>query len=286
MTGKVTIDDLAREADCSPTQISRTLNGRPGVAPEMRTRILAAAKRLNYRNMANNHQIRVAVVISQLSGKFSSRLLQNVMNAAFELGWICLFFDERRLDTLDYFLFDGVISSVSDRKWVQKWVKERNQPLVMLNSYGLSFDHVCSVDPGRDDEAELVLRHLKSLGHRKIARVHFVDTGEENYHRGEKEFLDAAARLNLGDSARNFQFTRPMTHEDGLRFVLSQNFTAIYMIHQNLAALSAEIIQNAGYRIPEDVSLVTYEVQNISRFLSPPHTTIDFDYHSCPPGIG
>lgn len=119
---------------------------------------------------------------------------------------------------------------------------------------------------------------LKQLGHRKIARVHFVSPEEVTYHRGQREFLRAAAELNLGDSVRNFQFVEPHTLKSGLLSVLKQGFTAVYMIHQNLAVPAARAILDAGYRIPDDVSLVTYELPEISCHQSPPHTTLDFDY--------
>ena len=33
-----------------------------------------------------------------------------------------------------------------------------------------------------------------------------------------------------------------------------------------------------GWRVPEEVSLVTYELPRLSENLTPPHTTLDFDY--------
>ncbi len=269
------MDDLAREAGSSRTVVSRVFNGKSNVSAEVRARILETAKKLNYRNMANNHQIRIGLVISGFTGEYGVRIVRAVMDAAYELGWICLPFERRNLKGLDHLFLDGVVSMIIDQKFVRRWDKQ-NLPLVMMNSYTDPVEHICSVDPDRIQEAELVLNHLKSLGHRKIAHIYLSNPAIQ--HRGCDEFLQVAARLNLGDSAVNFEYPDDEPLEKILPEILKQGFTAIFMIHQNLALRSVKIIQNAGYRIPEDVSLITYERKEVSEYMTPPLTTIDYDY--------
>ena len=278
MPGKITMEDLAREAGCSRPQVSRAFNGKPNVAPEVRERVLAAAKRLNYRNTANRRQIRIAVITQSIGSIYGSVMLDALMKQACERTWVCHIVHEQFIHTISDYFYDGAISLIFNDSWARKWAEERTTPLVMVNSYGTALDKVCSVDPDSYDGSCLVLRHLKRLGHRKIARVHIVGPGEVTYHRGQNEFLRAAAELNLGDSVRNFQFVEQSTLKSGLLSVLEQGFTAVYMIHQSLAVPAAKVILDAGYRIPEDVSLVTYELNGISAHLMPPHTTLDFDY--------
>lgn len=276
--GKVTMEDIAREAGCSRPQVSRAFNGKPNVAPEVRERVLAAAKRLNYRNTANRHQIRIAVIVQSIGGSYTQMVLNALLENACKRNWVCHIMHEQFLHTVSDYFYDGVISLIFNDSWARKWVEERTTPLVMVNSYGTAFDKICSIDPDSYEGSCLVLRHLKQLGHRKIARVHFVSPEQVTYHRGQSEFLKAAAEFNLGDSVRNFQFVGLNTLESALLSVLEQGFTAVYMIHQNLAVPAARVILDAGYRIPDDVSLVTYELPEISCHLSPPHTTLDFDY--------
>ena len=282
VTRKVTMEDLAREAGCSRPQVSRTFNGKANVAPEVRARILNAAARLNYRNTANRHQVRIAVIAQGIGGIYSQRMLDALINESAGRNWICQIIPETSLKSVSPYFYDGVVSLIYNQAWARTWVEERSIPLVMVNSYGTVFDRICSVDPDPLQESRIVLRHLKKLGHRKIARVHFVSEMQTTYRRGEKEFLQAAAQLNLGDSVRNFQLSSPQEMErwETFRSILSEKFTAVYMIHQSLAVHAAKFIQEAGYRIPEDCSLVTYELPGISEYLTPPHTTVDFDYET------
>ena len=276
MTRKVTMTDLALVAGCSRSQVSRALNGKANVAPEVRAQVLAAAAKLNYRNTANRHQIRIAVIIQRIGGAYGQQMVDALINAAAGRKWICQIIQERSLDQVSPYFFDGVVSLIYNNSWARKWIEERAIPLVMVNSYGTVFDQVYSVDPDSCQGSRIVLRYLKELGHRKIARIHFVDEEQSAYHRGEKEFLDAAAQLNLGDSVRNFQISFPQISKrwEAFRAVLAEDFTAIYMIHQHLAIPAANFIQEAGYRIPEDVSIIGFDDVPMCDMMVPPLSTM------------
>ena len=219
------------------------------------------------------------MIVRDTSGMYGPLMLDALVKNACARKWVCHTVFEQNIHEIPDCFYDGAVSLIFNKDWARKWVEERATPLVMINSYGTAFDKICSIDPDSSDGSRIVLQHLQQLGHRRIARIHFVDAEEEKYRRGQAEFLREAARLKLGDSVRNFQFVLSETSlEDGIKAVLSQGFTAIHMIHQSLGIPAAKIIQDAGYRIPEDVSLVTFELPRISCYLTPAQTTIDFDY--------
>jgi len=272
MGQKMTMAELAKEIGCSRSQVSRALNGRPNVAPEIRAKVLAAAERSNYRNSSNRHRIRIACISDHFSGYFIPQIFEHIQLEAASLGWECNVLGDIANDEF----YDGVISAVYKEKWAREWGATRNLPLVMLNSYASNSDYICSVEPDPFDEAELVLRHLKELGHRKIARMHMV-TQAETAHRGRFEFLQAAQQLQL-PWAENIELTNDLEWPAAFRDVLGRGFTAAYVIHQHQAARAASVLQKLGVRIPEDFSLITYELPEISEYLTPPHTTVNFDF--------
>lgn len=270
--------DLAREVGCSQTQISRVFNGQPKVSPELRSRVLEIAQKMNYRNQANNHLIRIGFIEDAFNSFYSSNLLYHVMKCTNKLHWNCIPIDITNSNILNHFLFDGIISNVLNKSWIYELSASQNLPLVMINSYDFPLEKVCSVNPDEENATELILKHLKELGHRKIVRVHLSDV--ETAHRGRNSFLRSAAKLNLAGSVVNCEDSLEKPLEDILLPLIQQGFTAIYMIHQHLALPAARIIQQAGYRIPEDISLVTYEIEGISESLYPAHTTLAFDYEA------
>jgi DNA-binding LacI/PurR family transcriptional regulator len=60
--------------------------------------------------------------------------------------------------------------------------------------------------------------------------------------------------------------------------LLNEKFTAFFVVHQEMALRASAALRELGVRCPEDVSLITYEVDDVSEFLNPPHTTLDFNY--------
>lgn len=277
MRRKITIYDLARLTDVSPTQVSRALNGMPKVAPEIRARILETAKKLNYRNMAKNHIPRIAVVTSG-ADLYNYRFLHCLFKEADERGWGCFVVSLSQIDKLTEYICDGVIAlSVMDN-FSTRWFQIAALPMVVINGYGFNIEGIPSVDPDRYDESYIVLKHLKELGHSRIARIHEFNVwnSEEGKRRGDEEFMRAASDLNL--PARNISFLNGEDWRNIFSSALKQGFTAFFVIHTYMAVRAQTTLISMGLRIPEEISLVTYEIEHVSSFLDPPATTLDFDY--------
>ena len=58
--------------------------------------------------------------------------------------------------------------------------------------------------------------------------------------------------------------------------------TAFFILHQSWAFQAVQLLKSQGYKIPQDISVVTYMRKEISEFCDPPLTTLDFDFD----GIG
>lgn len=276
MGRKITMQDLAREAGCSKSQVSRALNGLAEVSPEIRQRVLDAAIKADYRNLARNHVPTIALIIQQKADYFVMPMMEACLVEAERRNWGCQVIDSRQCAQLKEFFFDGAISTLFDQSWPRQWGTARSMPLVVINSYGFRPDHICSIDPDPLSEAMLVLSHLHGLGHRRIARIHIENPGQ-TYHRGGREFMRAAAALDLSGGVENLETTEPLSVAM-LQGLIDRGFTAFFVIHQYLAVPAAQMLAATGKKIPGEISLVTYEVPSISPYLSPPHTTVNFDY--------
>lgn len=117
---KVTMDDVAREAGCSRAQVSRMLSGKSYVAEELRVRIQAALKRMNYRNRANRHRIRLAIIVKELIGLFQNRLLDALMKDILRRKWECCIIPEQNKTLVSERFYDGAECSVYAREWARK----------------------------------------------------------------------------------------------------------------------------------------------------------------------
>ncbi len=280
MWKKVTLAELARELGCSESQASRALAGKPEVAPELRARVWEMAHRLNYRNLARNHRSRIAI-LGERGGVFNTVTLKALQEEGTRLNLAYVSLDQENLDLINEYFCDGVIAISYADGIARDWGKLSSQPLVIVNGYGLGLENICSVDPDSHDGNRRVLEHLAGLGHRRIARVCCMEIkrSERGRHRGSREFLKAAEQLKLTE-AEDVIVPNDVSLDEVIPPLLDRGITAVFMIHQHLAIPAATCIRRSGRRIPEDVSLVTYEIDYISEYLDPPHTTLEFDYRA------
>ena len=138
----------------------------------------------HYRNTANRHKVRIVVIVRDTSGMYGPLMLDALVKNACARKWVCHTVFEQNIHEIPDCFYDGAVSLIFNKSWARKWVEERATPLVMINSYGTAFDKICSIDPDSSDGSRIVLQHLQQLGHRRIARIHFVDAEEEKYRRG------------------------------------------------------------------------------------------------------
>ena len=276
---KVTMDDVAREAGCSRAQVSRMLSGKSYVAEELRVRIQAALKRMNYRNRANRHRIRLAIIVKELIGLFQNRLLDALMKDILRRKWECCIIPEQNKTLVSERFYDGAVCSVYAREWARKWAEERGMPLVMLNSYGTTFDNICSIDPDTYDESRRVLEHLKSLGHRRIAHV--------TTFKGER-FGDERAEAFLAEMAKRslpvktewiyrdecFRSGGPLVPFLERLFSEPERPTAVSCGNDLIALRVMTALERQGIRIPEEVSVIGYSDLSFGVACEPELTTI------------
>jgi LacI family transcriptional regulator, gluconate utilization system Gnt-I transcriptional repressor len=92
-SGRVTLQDVAREAEVSPITASRALRQERGVAPELVARVQAAVQRLGYvpdpaaRTLASQRSTQVPVLVPMLSNALFVDLLESVHRVLFPAGY-------------------------------------------------------------------------------------------------------------------------------------------------------------------------------------------------------
>ena len=279
MTKKMTMKQIAELAECSISQVSRVLNEKTSVSPEVRERVRKIAAKHHFRINITSHRVRLCFMKTRF-GYFIDELLAGVQKACAKRTWLLYTVDSISTPKeLGEHFFDGFFCSTNGEMFQQKWAKYQQTPLVMLNSYGLFGGEICSVEPDPFDESLQVLEHLKSLGHRKIARLNYCVESI----RGHDEFKCAAKKLRLTEviDAHDKVFSQERFLED-VRELISSGVTAFFILHQSWAFQAVQLLKSQGYKIPQDISVVTYMRKEISEFCDPPLTTLDFDFD----GIG
>ncbi len=286
-----TIKDVARNAGVSTATVSRVLSGRDRVSAEMRERVLGTVRRLDYRPNALAKSLRVAatrtlgLVISNVKNPFFTDVARAVEDAAGEKGYSVILGNadedpekERLyLDALLQRRVDGlIVSPARAESQLLSEVASSEIPLVFVDRSieGLEVP-VVRADGRR--AVENLVDYLVGLGHERLA---IISGPPEVVSGGERlaAFLSGmeAAGLPVGEEYVRFgNFRRESgaaAMDELLR--LPDPPTAVFAANNLMALGALQSVKRAGLKIPEDVSLASFDDVSWFELLEPPVTAI------------
>jgi LacI family transcriptional regulator len=182
-----TIKEVARRAKVSVGTVSNVLSGVVPVSPRLRQRVRAAIRELDYhanqvaRSLKVKQTNMLGMVVSDITNPFFPQLVRGAEDAALKQGYLLILFNtddrverERQvLSVLRSRRVDGVLLVVApgdgDVSHIRRTI-EAGTPVVSLDRIppGVTLDSV-SVDNVKG--AQVAVRHLITLGHRRIAII-------------------------------------------------------------------------------------------------------------------
>jgi DNA-binding LacI/PurR family transcriptional regulator len=290
----VTMDDVAREAGVSRALVSLVIRESPKVSEKRRTRVLAAAERLGYRpnvmarRLASRQTRTIGVLLDDLQNPFFPETVDGMFEAAEELGYQLLIGTGRRLaagerSAVNAFLehrADGIVLVSPRLKLAEILSIGRTTPTVLVarSVRASTLDSVANDDVAG---AKLALQHLAELGHTRIAHI---DGGRA-----------------AGGPPRRAGYLREMRQRGLAPWVVPGDFTeaagvcaaelllgadelptAVFAANDLVAAGALDRFEDAGLRVPEDISIVGYD----NTFLAALHHMSLTTIHQPRPEIG
>lgn len=280
-----TIYDVAREAGVSKSLVSLVLNDSELVSDAKREAVKVAIERLGYRpsraaaNLAADRTYTVGMVIDDYQNPWFVEVLHGVRVAMGPRGFHVAirehyWMGEKFVNAIDGFL-DTQVDALLIAAEPGHDFGHLGVPTVIEGTrlHGVEgADHVSS-----DQElgVGLVLRHLQSLGHRRIG--HVTGVGGAARHR-----RDAYVQVmnSIGEPAR-YAGERNATNEEGgyagtvelLR--RHPEITAVFAANDTMALGARAALREVGWEVPGDVALVGYDNSQLARSRFLDLTTID-----------
>jgi LacI family transcriptional regulator, repressor for deo operon, udp, cdd, tsx, nupC, and nupG len=285
-----TIQDVAKEAGVSVATVSRVLNNSPSVSPDTRKNVLAAIKTLNYqpnllgRNLRRMETRMILVLLPNISNSFYSKIVKGIEDVAHSNGYNIMLcntnLDKQReklyLDLLKNRLADGVIFMAPELNKKELNEIGKQFPVVQCCEYikGANVSHV-TID--NNQAAKKMVKHLISLGHKRIAMIScknkFVSTyeREEGYKKALEEcgIAPEASLIKYGD----FTFKSGL---DAMKQILnaSEKPTAVFTISDMMAIGAIKAIKSWGLKVPEDIAVAGFDNVSFASMYDPALTTI------------
>ena len=163
---KPTIRTLAEMTGCSTATVSRALKNAGNVRPEVRRKILAAARETGY----SAGSARVLIVCENL---FPSVWLDGILPPLIRnlrlLGFTAEIIEKEDIALIQDHNVAGALSIVHTDGLEKYWEKRHRIPLVKINSSGSHLGGIYSVTNDDQGGCRCMAEKLIELGHRKIA---------------------------------------------------------------------------------------------------------------------
>lgn len=297
MKKNITITEIAKIAGVSPSTVSLVLNGKPGVGPEARERVLKIARENSYKGITseginNKHKTLLFVniikhghILNKNHKAFIADYIDGAQQEAGNAGY------SLEVTAFDSFSPDGIVEHINnsfargavilgtelDEADLEHFLRA-HIPVVFI-------DLLCThmpydfVDMNNDSSVYNILLHLANMGHKDIGLV----TGKyktSNFLLREKSFEKTLGLLGLKFSRKRV-FTVDSTYEQAyadMSKILSKKPempSALFCVNDIVALGALKALRENGYSVPGDISLAGFDNLAMSSMADPPLTTVN-----------
>lgn len=278
---RVNIRDVAKAAGTSIASVSRCLNNISGVSPIIQKRVVEAARLLNYHRAFKRPRM-IAVIFPALASPnldlYMSQVIDALRKGIAARGYGCLMISPEDLELLNEPMLTGAVSFDFLLHVGQKLPLLKNIPLVCFNDAANPLEQVCNVHSNEYQGLALAMRHLHENNHRRIGLLYCgTDSGNKTTACRVRAFLEVAKLLNIENLVETQHWSGELTMFEAVGMLLRKNCTALVAAGESSEMMTIYTLKLFGKRIPEDVSLITYE-NTWSGYQTPRQTTIGQDF--------
>ncbi len=291
---KLTIVDVARLAGVSRSTVSRVVNGKDDVRPEVRTRVLQVIDETGFRPNASARSLvssRTGVigmvipwrVHALLDDPYFVRLIHGVSRASNAAGTtLSLFIFETEEQEAELYgrvvaprLVDGLILAAirNDDPLLDRVI---NSGLPVVSCGRVSHrDDFTWVDIDNFTGSRIAAQHLAGLGHRRIALISPPQDAMAGIHRHDG-FADGLreAGIELPDELVAFADWSEESGYQAMRQLMPHRPTGLYAASDTMAVGALRALREAGWKVPDDLAVVSFDGLSVSERTVPPLTTV------------
>jgi len=283
-----TIKDIAKALGISHSTVSRVLTGSKYVNEKTKEAVLNAVKELNYipnmsaRSLKIDKAYNIGVFFSTISNGTSPFVFQTVINSVYrnidkKYNVIVKGIDMYEENTINPKNYDGILvvsQKIGDDNFIRE-ILDKDIPIVVINR---KVNHnVINVYTDESVGAYKGVEELIKKGHKDIAIIEGSRNFDSTKMRREgylKAFNNYNINLNKS-LVLNGDFTVKSGYEKANELIeINEKFSAIFAFNDEMATGAIKAITEHGLKIPDDISILGFDGNEIGRFITPSITTI------------
>ena len=292
---EITIYDIAKQLDLSAATVSRALKDHPAINKITKKKIADLATKLGYRsnnfasNLRKQNTHTIGVIIHELRSQFMVAALAGIekittqANYDLIIGHSSEMYQKEAANALNFFhkRVDGVIASLAfDTKNLNHF-----DPFLKKGIPVVFFDRVFE-----DSEGTKVIINNRKAGYE--ATCHLID-------QGCKKIVHVTANLKRNVYAERLKGYRQALVKNGIpfkeKYLIINDLTeeasiqaakkisamrplpdGIFVTNDFCAAVIIQVLKESGIRIPQDIAVVGFNNDVISKIIEPKLTTINY----------
>ncbi len=290
MGSPVGLKALAKYVGLSPTTLSLVLNQSPvasSIPATTKRRIFAAAQKFNYRpnfvarSLRARRSFTLGVIVPEVSDGYASLVLSGIEDRLLEEGYFYFVVSHRhKPDLIQQYERLLLERSVEGLIAVDTPCREPlSIPVVSVSGHD-EVEGVTNIRVNHTRAAELALDHLLELGHRRIAYIKGQSFSSDTQVRWDA-IREACSRRGLSldpqlVSQLEGESPSPEPGYIATRKLLGAKtpFTALFAFNDMSAIGAIRALREAGFRVPEDISVIGFDDVWSAAFQNPALTTI------------
>ncbi len=288
--------EIAARVGVSAATVSLVLRGKPGVGKLTREKVLRAAAEMGYKKQQlpqKNVRPGIRFVLYKRHGAvvgdttFFSQLTESVNAEAERLGYdllITYFYGNQNIDeqisSMQKTSCAGILLLATEMHTADiAPFKKLGVPIVVIDSYfpDEDFDYI---QINNVYGAKHAVQYLISQGHSEIGYLSSSVT-IRNFHERQDGYLRGIKTIPvLNNSRQHIVKVAPTVdgaYSDMQKYLAAgpELPTAFFADNDLIAISCIRALRNAGYKVPEDVSIVGFDGISTSELLEPPLTTMN-----------
>jgi len=292
---EITIYDIARELRLAPSTISRALKSNKLIKASTTKKIVEKAEEMGYRHnnfassLRNQKSNTIGIVLHRLNSSFITSVLAGIEKVTAEAGYDIIIthsaenYEKEAKNVLNLFhkRVDGVIASLSFNTKNLDHFKpffEKNIPVIFFDRVEESSEqtHVI-IDNYKCGYT--ATKHLLEQGCRRI--VMLTSSLKRNvYGQRHRGYTDALADAGIGYN-KNLVLVKDLSEESAIAAAheilkMKPRPDGLFVTNDFEAAVCMQELKRHGMLVPEDIAIVGFNNDSISKIVDPQLTTINY----------
>lgn len=292
---EVTIYDIAHKLSLSSATVSRALKDNPAINKKTRIKIQQTAKELGYRHntfassLRNQKTNTIGIIVHELNSNFITSVLAGIEKVSTEAGYDLIIahssesYEKEKANALNLFhkRVDGLIASLAfDTKNLDHYKSfgEKGIPIVFFDRVEEKNDNIKVVIDNYKCGYQAT-KHLIDQGCKKIVLV-TASLQRNVYAQRHKGYEDALFDNEI-EFDKNLVLIKDLTEQCGVEAageIIKMNPLpdGAFITNDFSAAVCMQTLKLHGIKIPEDIAIVGFNNDAISKIVEPQLTTIHY----------